>query len=327
MKTTYGKIKGTTIAEIYQTLSQKNQDYITEFEAWKKGSITDKRLALIKNSLIKFADLIEMDFADANKTDITIGWNIIYASKELAVKSKQDDYLHIRQFYKHAFGDDEEYPRVVRGMKRPTQKGHLRLPKKLPSEKDINEAIKMCRNPRDKFWVSWTAFDSGVRPCENRALTWDDLSKDEHGYFFTIKTAKDSGDTETRSIRVIYSEPYLFELMKSYPGETKRSNFVFCHLGKPSIPLAKDSISSMFRRLKGRISFTGDFHAYTLRHFCLTRMSKNPKVAIPLLKKMAGHTKNSNIIAEYQHFGDEDVLEMNLAAAGRKDLKKDYELT
>jgi len=78
---------------------------------------------MIKNSLIKFGDLLELDFDKATKTEITIAWNIIYACKELAIKSKQDDFMHIRQGFKHWFGDDEEYPREVRGMKRPSQKG------------------------------------------------------------------------------------------------------------------------------------------------------------------------------------------------------------
>jgi len=328
MKTTYGKIEGTTIAEIFETLSQKNQDYIDEFDAFKRGSITDKRLGLIRNSLIKFADLLELDFDKANKTDITIAWNIIYDKEKckLAVKSKQDDFMHIRQAFKHWFGDDEEMPKVVRGMKRPSQKGHLRLPKKLPTEADIEDMIKKCRNPRDKFWIAWTGLDSATRPCENRAMSWDCLSKDEHGYFFTIKTAKDSGDTENRSIRVIYSEPYLFEWMKAYPGKTKGENFVFCRFDNPSIPMNKDGVTSMFRRLKKRINFKGKFSAYTLRHATLTRLSLNPKVAIPLLKKMAGHTLKSNIIAEYQSFQSKDVLDMNLMASGKKDVEKNFEI-
>ncbi len=327
MKDTYGRVEGTTIADIYKTLSKKNQSYISEFVAWKKGSITPKRLLMIKNSLIKFADLLEMDFDKANKTDITIGWNVIYSKDcELSIKSKQDDYLHIRQGFKHWFGDDEEYPKSVRGMKRPTQKGTLRLPKKMPTEEDINDMIKKCRNYRDKLWVGYTGLDSGIRPCEARALRWEDLSKDQHGYFFTIKTAKDSGDTETRTARVIYSEPYLFDWMKAYPGKREDNEFVFCHLDNPSIPLDEGSITSLFKRLRNRINFKGKFSAYTLRHAYLTRMSLNPKVSMPVLKKLAGHSKNSNVIAEYQHFGNQDVLNMQLVASGREDVKINYEL-
>ena len=327
MKQHYGKIKGTTIAEMYETLSKKNRGYIDKFVEWKKGSITDKRLMMIRNSLIKFGDLLELDFDKATRDEITIAWNVIYASKELSIKSKQDDYMHIKQCFKYWFGDDEEYPKVVRGMKRPHQKGTLRIPKQLPTEEDIEDIIKQCRNPRDKFWVAWTGLDSATRPCENRILKWGDLQKDKYGYFFKVKTAKDSGDTETRSIRVIYSEPYLFEWMKNYPGKREENEFVFCHLDNPNTPLGAMAIASIFRTLKGRIKFKGKFSAYILRHACLTRLSKNPNVAISILKKMAGHSKNSNVIGEYQHFGDEDILEMNLMASGKKDiLKKDFEL-
>jgi len=326
MKSTYGKVHDTTIADISKTLSKKNQSYISEFEAWKKGSITPKRLLMIRNSLIKFGNLLEMDFDKANKTDITIAWNVIYATQELSIKSKQDDFMHIRQGFKHWFGDDEEYPKAVRGMKRPTQKGTLRLPKKMPTEEDINNMIKKCRNPRDKFWVGYTGLDSGIRPCEARGLKWCDLSKDKYGYFFTIKTAKESGDTETRPARVIYSEPYLFDWMKNYPGKKEDNSFVFCHLDNPDIPLDEGAITSLFKRLKKRINFKGKFSAYTLRHAYLTRMSLNPKVSMPVLKKLAGHSKNSNVIAEYQHFGNQDVMNMQLVASGKKDVKIDYEL-
>jgi integrase/ribosomal protein L40E len=326
MKDSYGRVKGITIESIYKTLSKKNQNYISEFVKWKKGSITEKRLLMIKNSLIKFGDLLELDFDKATKTEITIAWNIIYACKELAIKSKQDDFMHIRQGFKHWFGDDEEYPREVRGMKRPSQKGTLRLPKKMPTEEDIDDMIKKCRNPRDKFWVSYCGLDSAIRPCEARALRWKDLIKDEYGYYFIVRTAKESGDTENRSIRVINSEPYLFEWMKAYPGKRDDNNFIFCRLDNPKLALDDGAITSLFKRLRKRINFNGKFSAYTLRHACLTRLSKNPKVAQAILKKMAGHSKNSNVIAEYQHFGDEDILEMNLVASGKKDVKRDFEL-
>ncbi len=327
MKTTYGKVEGTTIADIFNTLSLKNQERIIEFEEFKKGAVTSKRLSIIKNSQIKFADLLEIDFDNATKLDITKAWNIIYSKDcKLSVKSKQDDFMHIRQGFKHWFGEDEEYPKAVRGMTRPSQKGHLRLPRKLPNEEDIQDMIKKCRNARDKFWIAWTGLDSAVRPVENRALRWKDLTKDESGYILTIKTAKDSGDREDRSIRVINSEPYLFQWMREYPGKTEGDNFIFCSLDNPSIPLSETAVASLFRRLKGRINFKGVFHAYILRHALLTRLSKNPKVAIPILRTMAGHSKASNILSEYQHFSNEDVLDMNLVVAGGKQEKKNYEL-
>ena len=128
MKASYGKVaKGQTIAGIYETISQKNKGFIDEFKAWKKGSVTDKRLLLIYNSLIKFADLVEKDFDELTKREVTMAWNLI-ASSELATRSKQDEFIHIKQCFKHWFGDDEDYPPVVKGMERPKLKQKLRIP-------------------------------------------------------------------------------------------------------------------------------------------------------------------------------------------------------
>ena len=100
---------------------------IDEFVGFKRGSVTEKRLILIHNSMVKFANLLELDFDKASKDDITKAWNIILSSTEFTIKTRQDEYLHIRQVFKHWFGEDEEYPKVVRGMKRPKGRGHLRL--------------------------------------------------------------------------------------------------------------------------------------------------------------------------------------------------------
>jgi len=330
MKTKYGRIEGTTISEIFKTLSKKNQDYINDFVGVKEGSITPKRLLMIKNSLIKFADLLELDFDKATRDDITKAWNIIYDKEKclLSVKSKQDDFMHIRQGFKRWFGGiDEEMPSIVKGMKRPKQGDKLKLQKVMPTEKDIHDAIKLCRNSRDKFWIAWTGLDSAIRPIENRNLKFSDLQKDKNGYSIVIKTAKGSGDREDRTIRIINSEPYLFQWMREYPGDTKDGeNYIFCQLDNPKVPLGDGAITSLFRRLRKRMKLEIPFHAYTLRHALLTRLSANPKVSMPILRTMAGHSKSSTIISEYQHFKDPDIENMQREVAGEKIKKVNYEL-
>ena len=329
MKRTYGKVpKTTTIAQIKKTLSNKNREMIDEFVAFKKGSVTEKRLMLIHNSMVKFANLLELDFDKATKTDITKAWNIIYSSTDLSIKSKQDEYLHIRQVFKHWFGEDEQYPKTVGGMKRPKGRGLLKLPDEMPTEETIYAAIKLCRNYRDKLFVAYEGLDSGARPVELRNLRWKDLKKDDHGYYFNIKTAKESGDTAERPIRVIFSEPYLFDWMKNYPGTRDDENYVFCRLDDPTTPIAHGALATLFRKLKKKLGIKGKFSPYVLRHATLTRMGKNPNVPLSVLKKFAGHTQTSNIIGAYQHYGSDDVKDMQLGYAGKEKNKDDksYEL-
>ena len=329
MKTKFGKLsKGVTIGDLKKKLSDRNQEMINEFFDFKKGSVTDKRLTLIHNSLVKFGDLLEMDFDKASKDEITKAWNIILSSEGLTVKTKQDEYLHIRQVYKHWFGDDEEFPKRVRGMKRPKGRARLRLPEEMPDEKLIHRAIKACRNPRDKFFVAYEGLDAGARPIELRLLKWKNLKKDDNGYYFRIYTAKESGQTDYRPIRVIFSEPYLLELMKAYPGHREDDEYVFCKLEDPNIPMTGGSVTSLFKRLKKRLGIKNKFSAYVLRHATLTRMGKNPNVSEAVLKKFAGHTQSSSIIGEYQHYGGDDVKEMQLSYAGKEIHKqeKSFEL-
>ena len=329
MKITYGKLpKGITIKDIKKRLSDKNKKMIDEFIGYKKGAVVSGRLRLIHNSLVKFGHLLEVDFDKATKDEITRAWNIIFSTNDITVKTKQDEYMHIRQAFKHWFGEDEEFPRVVRGMRRPKGRNRLVLPEEMPDENLIHKAITVCMNPRDRFFVAYDGLDAGARPIELRLLKWKNLKKDEHGYYFRIWTAKESGQTDYRPIRVIFSEPYLLEWIKTYPGQRKDNEYVFCKLDDPNMPMSGGSVTSLFKRLKKRLGLKIKFSAYVLRHATLTRMGKNPKVSEAVLKKFAGHTQSSTIIGEYQHYGGDDIIEMQLGYAGKEPLVEDksYEI-
>lgn len=329
MKKEYGKLPtGVTINDLKERLSDRNREMIDEFVDFKKGSVTDKRLTLIHNSLVKFGDLLEIDFDRASKNDITKAWNVIFSSKQLTVKTKQDEYLNIRQVFKHWLGEDEEYPKIVRGMKRPKGRSRLRLPEEMPDEEMIHRAIKACRNPRDRFFIAYEGLDAGARPVELRSLQWKNLKKDDHGYYFRIWTAKQSGESDYRPIRIIFSEPYFLEWMKSYPGHREDDEYVFCDLNQPGKPITHNALTRLFKRLKKNLDLKFKFSPYVLRHATLTRMGKNPNVSEAVLKKFAGHTQSSSIIGEYQHYSGDDVKEMQLGYAGKEILKQDksYEL-
>ncbi len=167
-----------------------------------------------------------------------------------------------------------------------------------------------------------------ARPIELRLLKWQNLKKDDNGYYFRVWIAKGSGNSDYRPIRIIFSEPYFLEWMKAYPGERKDDEYVFCKLDNPNKPMTCSAVTHLFRRLKIKLGLKGKFSAYVLRHATLTRMGKNPHVSEAVLKKFAGHTQSSTIIGEYQHYGADDVKEMQLGYAGKTDVNEDksYEL-
>jgi len=318
MKKQYGKVpKTTTIDKIFLTLPKNNQDLINRFIEYKRGSVCDTRLRLLFNSLVKFGDLMEIDFDKATRDEVTMAWNRIYASTEISDKSKQDEYVHIRQAFKYWLGDDEEIPYVVRTIRRPKLRGRLRIPDKMPSEQFIYDAIKLCRNPRDRFFIAYCAFDGGARPVELRTLKWKDMQKDQHSYYFNVWVAKKSGDRETRPIRIIYSEPYFAKWLENYPGQRLDDNYVFSDLNDPSKAMTNNAVINLFRRLRKKLKVK-KFSAYILRHFALNRMSKDPNMPLAVLRVLAGHSKNSTILSEYQHFGKDDLLNMQMVLTGKE---------
>jgi len=327
MKNKYGKVpKTTTIDNIFLTLSKRNQQLINKFIEYKRGSVSDTRLRLLFNSLVKFADLLEIDFDKATRDEITMGWNRIYSSTEISDKSKQDEYVHIRQAFKYWFGDDEEMPRIVRSMRRPKIRGRLRIPSEMPSEQFIYNAIRLCRNHRDKFFISYCAFDGGARPVELRSLKWKDLKKDEHGFYFNVWVAKKSGDRETRPIRIIFSEPYFVKWLENYPGQRLDDNYVFSDLNDPSKPITNWTVTNLFKRLRKRLKVQ-KFSAYILRHYALNRMSKDPDMPPAVLRVLAGHSKNSTILSEYQHINKDDLLNIQIPGTNNKSMpKKNFKL-
>lgn len=323
MKNNYGKIpKNTSIKEIHETLSEKNKKLIKQFIDFKRGSVVDTRLTLLFNSLVKFANLLELDFDKATRDEITMAWNKIYSSKEIADKSKQDEHIHIRQAFKYWFGDNDEYPRVVKDMKKPKIRQRLRIPKKMPTEEEIRQAIKFCRNSRDKFFVAYLGLDGLTRPIELRLLKWGKLEKDKNGYYFNVWVAKQSGKLEERPIRIIHAEPEFVKWMHEYPGKTKGNNYVFCDLNDPTKPMTKGAVTNLFKRLRKLLGLE-KFSSYVLRHATVDRLMKDPTISEALKKKLIGHSEKSTVSAEYTHVRNDEMLNAQSMRAGNVEIKVD----
>jgi len=272
------------------------------------------RIAKYKNSFYRFAWLIEKDF-DKLTTDDGLKANAIINKSNLSVKTKQDIISEIKTGFRLLYGKGLTVPECVAVLKMPKSKSKLQLPEELPDEKMIYSMIKACGNARDKFFISLLAFDSGMRPVEARNILWGDIKKDKYGSFITIRTAKDSGDKATRTIRIIKSEPYYQKWNEEYPAEKSDDNFLFVNYSDLK-QMKQGVISILFARLKKKLNWKYKLSPYILRHFFITTASKNPEWAVPVLKKFIGHALSSNVISEYQHFGDEDLKDAQLKVNG-----------
>lgn len=310
-----------TMNQVFENLSEVNKNLINRFLEHKRNYITDHALWSYKYSLTRFADTLEKDFDKATKEEINKVGGLVLQS-DFSTKTQQDMVGAVKCAFKFWFGENEYYPKQVSGLKRPTSRTALKLPEEMLSEEQIYQMIKLAGNSRDKFYIALCGLDGALRPIEARNIKWGDIKKDKYGHFVKVYTAKKSGNKETRTVRIIKSEPYFIKWSHDYPGEKKDDKFIFITFVDRK-QIGKESLRSMCMRLKHKMGYKGRLYPYLLRHSLITKMSKDPRIPIAVLKKFIGHSLRSNTIAEYQHIGDDDLKDMQLEINGIKKSEED----
>jgi integrase len=309
------------VVDVYKSLSEKNKQLIDKYLEYKSGYVCLHQVQKLKYTLSRIADILEIDFDKVTREEMDKLGGIILKST-FTTKTQEDFICSIKGAYKFWFGENEFFPKIVLGLKRPKSRTSLRLPKDMLTEEQIYQMIKVCPQSRDKFFVALCGLDGALRPCEARNIRWGDVRKDKYGFYITIYTAKKSGNKETRVIRIIKSEPYFVQWNKDYPGEKKDEAYLFVNFENLR-PIQKGTIDMLFKRIKRRLNWPGKrVFPYLMRHSLITKMSKDPRIPVAVLKKFIGHSLRSNTIAEYQHFGDDDLMAMQLEY---NDIKKKEE--
>jgi len=311
--------------EMLETLGKKNKKLIQEFIDFKTNQGNSlQRIRTMRLHLIKFAYTFEKDFDKATAKDMNQMNGLIHRSK-MQLHSKADQVIDIRQFYKWLLGKNKHYPEIVDDLiipKKPSYFSSLKS-EDLLTDEQIYNMIKACNNTRDKFFIALLGLDGALRPCEAQGIKWQDIHKDEHGYYINIHTAKKSGDEETRPIRIIKSEPYFIRWMQDYPKERKSEFYVFCDIKDASVNdfVSLNTIHSLFKRLKKKLNMPGKVYPYLLRHTLITKLQKDPRIPLAVLKKFVGHKQSSNVLAAYTHLSQEDVKDIQLIHNGKETTK------
>lgn len=312
-----------TSEQMFQKLPAKSKKLITDFLSYKDNcNISLSRRGNIRNHLIKFAYCIETPLDKATKNQIDSVGGLLNKSN-LKPSSIGDQIVDVRQFYKWINGNREFPEKVWDFIIRKKAHREERLQKEdLLSEEEIYQMIHACNNSRDKFFIALVGLDGGLRPIEARNLTWKDLKKDDNSYYLIVHTAKGSGDSPTRAIRIIKSAPQLTRWMADYPKEKKDEFYIFCDLKNANLninkPFNENTVGSLFKRLKVKLGWKKNIFPYLMRHSILTKLAGDPRISQAVLKAIAGHKKNSNVISVYTHLASSDVLDAQLVMNGIK---------
>lgn len=324
MKKSFEKMPRNETIESFK-ISRRNKEFIDKFLNYMHLHCVPMRWHKYKYVLYRYADLIEKDFDKLTRDEAHESAGIIANSKTLTATTKENIITDVRRAMRYLFGNDEDLPDFIKPLKIPKnqkQKGRLRMPKHILDEKETYSMIKACGNSRDKFFIALLGLDSGMRPCEAFRMKWKQIEKDAHSHFITIDTAKKSGDKDTRVIRIIKSEPYFIQWIKDYPKIKSQEDFVFINVSNHK-PMDLGTTHALFRRLRKKLNLDYRITPYLMRHSVLTRMAKDSRISQSVLKKFAGHSQRSNIIAEYTHIDDDDLKDMQLQINGKIKTKEE----
>jgi len=296
-------------------------------ERYTENTIRDK----YKTPLMIVRDKLGVDFLKAKKQDIR-KLNEWISFSDYSINRKGQ----LRSSLKYAYLvwlnkiDDDEPPRLILSIKMLSAERKLnknikpykiKLDKLIRTPEQLKEKIlDNLREDRDKFYFS-LRFECGARCCEAEEFKWENIFESENITKVRIKTAKNSGDEEDRTIPLLNCLPYLnrwkrqyMELFSIKSEAELKEHYVFRKkTDKENKPICHAYYSKLCRKLRG-VTGINDLSPKMFRKYAISRWQR---LGIPeaIIKKMSGHSKRSTAIAHYSYHEQEDVdsavLKMN----------------
>jgi len=164
-------------------------------------------------------------------------------------------------------------------------------------------------------------FDCAARDCEAEEFKWENIFEIENITKVRIKTAKNSGDEEDRTIPLLNCLPYLNRWKRQYmevfgiksEAELKGHYIFRKKTDKENKQLCHAYYYKLCRKLRG-VTGINDLSPKMFRKYCISRWQREG-VPDAIIKKMSGHSKRSTALAHYSYHEQEDidaaVLKMN----------------
>jgi integrase/recombinase XerD len=281
------------------------------------GRPLSTRIAYMR-TLVKFTPVLNgKRFEDVTRDDFA---EFMYRISDLKPNTILASYGAVYGFYKWLGGladgeDEERYTRLLKKERYKPPAGERQVIKSedLPTHEEIEKIIKYAPTVRDKAAIAM-AYDLGTRPHEIFNLNVGNVHFDEYG---AVVTVGEKGKTGARTLRLIYSLPYLKEWLESHPARDKKDAPLFCRIdykdfgGRLEPPVLRRAIqkSAKYAGIDKRI------YAYLFRHASITREAANG-LGDQELKTFYGWTPSSKMLQVYSHLTSEDVNKKRLEQAG-----------
>ncbi len=127
----------------------------------------------------------------------------------------------IKAFYKHFFGEDIMYPKVVAWMTTSVKNNKKLLPKDLLTEEEVLSLIEAAKTQRDKAIIS-LLYDSGIRAGELLEMKKKDIDLSTEPAHITV-----FGKTGNRKIPIMFSAPHIAIYLNEVKTKLKADDYLW----------------------------------------------------------------------------------------------------
>lgn len=281
---------------------------LDKFEEFCLTTCSPERIEKVKYALSIAEQAIGKDLTKIGVDDVVKFLSFINQS-DYSPWTKNDLKKIFKRFLKWHYKDLEmiEGDKVKMGFKTTSAKYCMTNAKRaivknnLVTPKELEKLLRAAKSLKWKALISF-AYESAFRPCEVRALKWQDL-KFEDGLGICRVSIISPKTGESRTIPIKDSVLHLKRWREEYQfPDRKDSDFVFPSLHKRDIPMGEGVISQMFLRLS-KVAKIRTINPYLMRHTRITELQG--KLTEKIAAKFAGHGVVTSEL--YNHLSSEDV--------------------
>lgn len=298
------RLKGALKGLDNEKISEQNKNIILRFTQHQSvtGIGVPRRLKYL-DKLRQFSRFVSKDLDQVTKEDIQEYVGMINNRDDMTKSTKIDFSIILKRFYKWLFGNDEEYPDMVKFLKTnlPLKDKPLPSQAELITPEEVDMLIDVADHPRNKAFVS-LLYESGCRVGEIANLKIGNILLDQYGCVISV-----NGKTGHRRIRVVNSATHLTHWLEVHPFKHERNQPLWTSNGAVNYQkqINYSTVRMMLKKLFQKAKINKKCNPHIFRHARATYLANYMTEA--QMKAYFGWVQHSDMASIYVHISGRDT--------------------
>jgi len=312
---------GEGIDKLIPYISKESLKKLEEFyEELRKDGLTEDNIKdKYKGSLLPLAYIINMDLHKATRADCR-NINAWISNSKYQYYRRETLRIALKKVFRFWKKTGSHNPKVVWDVVRPRneKKPKPQKPKlMIKTNEEAEIIVNYNNNNRDKCYMA-LKWNTAGRPVEIRTAKFKQIYMYNGSLIIDLDTAKESGDTDDRKLKLIFALPYYHRWKQEYKEIFNVTNdkdledmYIFRVFPKynkinsnKNQPVCEATYSNLFREIGKEHDIPG-FTPKIWRKWAISRWERL-KIPHAIIKKMSGHSKNSRAIEHYSFHDEEE---------------------